>query len=321
MRLLVLGGTSFVGRHLVQAALDAGHTVTLVHRGRTNPDLFPDVERRLADRSSGHLDALGDGRWDATVDVSAYVPRHVEQALAALDGRQGHYVLVSSISAYDPSVATTDEGSPTYSEPDPETEQVTAEAYGPLKAACERQALRLLAPRRPAIVRPTFVVGPHDPTDRFSYWARVVAEGGQVPLAWPEAPLQVIDARDLAAFMLAVTTSGAGGAFDAVGPFAPLRDQLAAMVPPGVASEVVDVGPERLDAVGVALPMVDGDPSSVPLMTRPGSRAVEAGLRCRGIAETAHDTIAWDIERGSPDLRVGPSAAERAALLAAGPIL
>ena len=315
MRLLVLGGTSFVGRHLVQAALDEGHAVTVFHRGRTNPDLFPDVERRLGDRARGDLDALRDGRWDATVDVSAYVPRHVAEALAALDGRQGHYVLVSSISAYDPATATTDEGSPPYGEPDPDTEHVTAESYGPLKAACERQALRSLTPVTPAIVRPTFVVGPHDPTDRFTYWARVVAEGGQVPLAWPDAPLQVIDVRDLGAFMLTLAIRRSSGAFDAVGPFGSLEDMLTAMLPREADTTLVDVGPESLDAAGVALPMVDGDPASVPLMTRPGSRAGDAGLHCRGLRETARDTVAWDIERGSPELRVGPSAAQRAALL------
>ena len=315
MRLLVLGGTSFVGRHLVQAALDDGHAVTVFHRGRTNPDLFSQVERRLGDRSTGNLEALRDGGWDATVDVSAYVPRHVEQALAALDGREGHYVLVSSISAYDPAVATTHESSPTYAEPDPATEQVTAQSYGPLKAACERQAIRSLAPQSPAIVRPTFVAGPHDPTDRFTYWARVVSEGGPVPLAWPDVPVQVIDARDLAAFMLRLATTASSGAFDAVGPFAPLRDMLTAMAPPDVEVDLVDVGPERLDAAGVTLPLVDGDPASVPLMTRPGTAARGAGLTPRGFRDTARDTAAWDESRGRPPLRVGPSPAQRAELL------
>jgi 2'-hydroxyisoflavone reductase len=321
MRLLVLGGTSFVGRHLVQTALDEGHTVTVFHRGRTNPDLFPQVEHRRGDRSTGDLASLRDGRWDATVDVSAYVPAHVTQALAALDGRQGHYVLVSSISAYDPATATADEGSPTYSAPDPDTEQVTAETYGPLKAACERHAVRSPAASSVAIVRPTFVVGPHDPTDRFTYWARVVAHGGQVPLAWPDAPVQVIDARDLGDFLLGLAASGTAGAFDAVGPFAPLRDLLAAMVPPGVHTDLVDVGAERLEAAGVVLPLVDGDPASIPLMSRPGSRAMDAGLRCRSLSATARDTVAWDTERGTPELRVGPSPAQRAVLLAGDPIL
>jgi hypothetical protein len=145
----------------------------------------------------------------------------------------------------------------------------------------------------------------------------VVAEGGQVPLAWPDAPVQVIDARDLAAFMLGLATGGAVGAFDAVGPFDRLRGMLDAMVPSGVDTELVDVGPGRLEAAGVSLPLVDGDPDAAPLMTRPGSRSLDAGLACRDVADSARDTVAWDRERGSPELRVGPSPAERAALLAA----
>lgn len=315
MRILVLGGTSFVGRHLVEAALEHGHQVTLFHRGRTNPHLFPQAEHLLGDRDSGDYAALADGRWNATVDVSAYVPRHVEQALDALDGRHGHYVLVSSVSAYDPTVATRDEGSARYSPPGPDTEQVTADTYGPLKAACERAAERRTEPGGLAIVRPTFVVGPHDPTDRFTYWARVMAHGGRVPVAWPDEPVQVIDVRDLAQFMLRLATTPTGGVVDAVGPHAPLAAFLADLSVDTRPYELVDVGPDRLLEVGVELPLLDGDPASRALMTRLGDRALAAGLQVRSLRMTARDTVAWDVRRGRPALRAGPDASQRAALL------
>ena len=317
MRLLVLGGTSFVGRHLVDAALTRGHDVTLFHRGRTNPSLFGAAEHRHGDRTTGDYSALGEGSWDATVDVTAYVPRHVDEAVSTLDGRHGHYVLVSSISAYDPAQATRDETAPRHPEPAPDTETITAATYGPLKAACERRVEDQLAVDTWTVVRPTFVVGPYDPTDRFTFWARDMDEGGPVPLAWPDSPVQVIDARDLAAFMLGLAESATPGSFDAVGPHAPLRRMLADLAPPDRTYELIDVGPERLAEAGVTLPMVDGDPDSVPLMTRPGARATAAGLTTRALRETARDTVAWDGGRGRPPLIAGPTQAQRAALLEA----
>jgi 2'-hydroxyisoflavone reductase len=315
MRLLVLGGTSFVGRHLVETALTGGNDVTLFHRGRTNPDLFFEAEHRHGDRATGDYEALATGDWDATVDVTAYLPRQVNQALDALDGRQGHYVVVSSVSAYDPAVATPDEGSPRYAPPAPQTETVDAHTYGPLKAECERVAEHRLGEGGVAVVRPTFVAGPHDPTDRFTYWARLMAAGGRVPVAWPDEPVQVIDVRDLAGFMLRLATTSTPGVFDAVGPFGALRVMLGDLAVPQREYELVDVT-ARLDAAGVALPLVQGDPADRPLMTRTGERAQVAGLRVRSLRETARDTVAWDVQRGRPDLRIGPDEATRTALLA-----
>lgn len=315
MRLLVLGGTSFVGRHLVDAALARGHAVTLVNRGRTNPSLFGAAEHRHGDRTTGDYACLANGSWDATVDVTAYVPRHVDEVVSALDGRHGHYVLISSISAYDPARATTDEGAPRHPEPAPATETITAATYGPLKAACERRVETRLPPETWAIVRPTFVVGPHDPTDRFTYWARAMNEGGRIPVAWPDAPVQVIDARDLAAFLLGLVEAATSGSFDAVGPFAPLHRMLAEIAHPNRPYELVDVGTNSLAQARVTLPMVDGDPASVPLMTRPGDHAAAAGLTTRALHETAHDTVAWDLTRGRPPLLAGPTPEQRAALL------
>lgn len=315
MRLLVLGGTSFIGRHLVHTALGRRHEVTVFNRGITNPSLFPQIEHRRGDREVGAYDALTAGAWDATVDLSAYVPRHVEQALAALGGRSGHYVLVSSVSAYDATRARPDEDSPRWPPPDPRTEHITLETYGPLKAACERVALAKA--RSTAVVRPTYVVGPYDPTDRFTYWARRMARGGPVALAWPDAPVQVIDVRDLAAFLLTLAVNEVAGTFDAVGPWGPLHGLLAAIADPDRPYRLVDVGAEALDAARMTLPLVDGDPSSIPLMTRPGTRAIGAGLNTRSLAETAVATVQWDRERGTPPLSVGPSPEQERALVEA----
>ncbi len=315
MRLLVLGGTSFVGRHLVETALARGHDVTLFHRGVTNPHLFAQAEHRHGDRGTGRYEALATGSWDATVDVSAYVPRHVREALTALDGRGGHYVQVSSVSAYDEAAVRRDEDSPLWPSPGPDTEEVTEVTYGPLKAACERAAVAALGASRVAIVRPTYVVGPYDPTDRFTYWVRQAARGGRVAVAWPHEPVQVIDARDLGALLLACAEHRVSGSLDGVGPWAPFTEMLTEMASQDRPVVPVDVGAAALDAAGVSLPLVA--PGLSLLMSRPGTRAVAAGLHTRALRQTAADTLAWDRHRGSPPLRVGPTPEQQQALLAA----
>lgn len=309
----MLGGTSFVGRHVVTGALAHGHDVTLFNRGVSGPHLFADAEHRRGDRSTGDYASLADGRWDATVDVTAYVPRSVREALAALDGRGGHYVQVSSVSAYDETCARADEDSPLWPPPGPDTEDVTDETYGPLKAACERAALSALGASRVAIVRPTYVVGPHDYTDRFTYWVRRMARGGRVAVVDPHAPAQVIDGRDLGALLLTCAREQVTGTMDAVGPWAPFGEFLAQLVPPGRHAEVVAVPAASLETQGVSLPLLnEGNPA---LMSRPGTRAVAAGLHTRSLRETAADTLAWDRERGSPPLRTGATADQERALL------
>ncbi|HEX9968623.1 MAG TPA: NAD-dependent epimerase/dehydratase family protein, partial [Acidimicrobiales bacterium] len=139
MRMLVLGGTSFVGRHIVEAALDAGHHVTLFNRGRTNPGLFDGVEERHGDREAGDYASLPEGSWDAVVDVNAYYPRAVRQAVAALEGRVGHYTFVSTCSVYAlGGDGPVDESHPLATVDDPDTEVVDNETYGGLKVLCEQ---------------------------------------------------------------------------------------------------------------------------------------------------------------------------------------
>lgn len=314
MRLLVLGGTSFIGRHIVEAALAADHDVTVFNRGRTNPDLFPDADRRAGDRAHGDYASLGQGRWDATVDVSAYVPRAVEQFLTSVGDRSGHYVQVSSVAAYDVDRATPDEDAPIWSAPGPDTEEITAQTYGPLKAACEHEAGRLL-PNGFAVVRPTFVAGPWDNTDRFTWWARRMGQGGRIPFAWPDTPLQIVDVRDLAILLLACAADGAIGSFDACGPSHPQREFLDLIAAPGVAYELVDVGGEALTRNEVTLPLFTGHPSAAVMRNRPAPRARSLGLSPRSVQQTAEATRVWDAGQGMPGLAAGPSPEQEQQLL------
>ena len=314
VRLLFIGGTSFVGRHAVEYAVDAGHAVTVFHRGRTNRGLLADrIEHRLGDRTSGDYASIDDGEsWDAVIDVCAYVPRHVHQLADVLGDRYGHYVQVSSVSAYDPARATVHEDSPLHPDPPEGTEDV-AGFYGPLKAACERAAAARFA--RVAVVRPAYVCGPYDPEDSFTYWARRMAQGGDVIVRDGSAPMQIIDVRDLGAFLVTCAATGAVGAFDGVGPFAPTAALLTEITPPGVTSRLVEVDSATLSASGITLPMMLDDPHDAILSSRPGRLARTAGLTTRPATETAEAVRKWDDQRGRPPLTKGPTPQQEADLV------
>ena len=266
MRILMIGGTRFVGRHIVESALAAGHEVTVFHRGQTGPDLFPEVERRTGDRN-GDLAELAEGRWEATVDTCAYVPRHVHSLADSLGGRAGRYLLISSVAAYaTPEAAGFGEDSPLAELDDPTVEEVTGETYGGLKVLCERAAVERFGPGT-LVVRPTYVVGPDDYTWRFPWWVAGLARGGDVLAPGPaDAPAQVIDARDMAAWIVGLLERGKSGAYHAVSPAPPFSfaDQLeairAAVAPQGTTLTWVDedfcwpgastTGPCRCGVVG-----------------------------------------------------------------------
>ena len=316
VRLLFIGGTSFIGRHSVELAVDDGHEVTVFHRGRTNPGLLAGkIDHRLGDRDAGDYASIDEGVWwDAVIDVCAYVPRHVHQLADVLGGRAGRYVQVSSVSAYDPAQATVHEDSPLYEDPAAGIEDVSA-FYGPLKAACERAAAARFG--EVALVRPAYVCGPYDPTDSFTYWVRRMAEGGEVVVPDASAPMQIIDVRDLGAFLVRCATTAAAGAFDGVGPFASTASMLAEITPPGVTAHLVEIDAATLAAAGITLPMVDDDPNDAIISSRPGSRARAAGLTTRTAAETADATRRWDDERGRPLLTKGPTREQEATLVRA----
>ena len=294
MRFLVLGGTQFLGRHVVGAALANGHDVTLFNRGLTNPELFPEAEHVHGDRD-GDLGALDGRGFDAVVDTSGYVPRIVAATFDAL-GPFAHYTFVSSISAY------ADLSQPRYEE-DPlaqlaePTEDYRSEAYGALKALCE-EVVRQRAPDA-LVLRPGLIVGPWDPTGRFSYWPGRLAAGGAVLApAPPDADAQVIDARDLALWIVESAERSLTGTFNAVAPKTTRGALLeTCRETAGSDAELVWVDPSFLLEHGIEewmeLPLWLSDPAYAAMLDTPVDRALAAGLRPRPLEETARDTLAW----------------------------
>ncbi|HEY1620061.1 MAG TPA: NAD-dependent epimerase/dehydratase family protein [Streptosporangiaceae bacterium] len=306
MRMLIMGGTAFAGRHIAQAALDAGHEVTLFHRGKTGAGLFPAATHLSADRN-GSLAELATGTWDATIDVCAYVPRQVRSLARALDGRGGQYLFISSTSVYRTPVSPGfAEDAPLAGLDDPDTEEITGETYGGLKVACERLGAELFGPAT-AVVRPTYIIGPYDRSYRFTWWVERIARGGEVlaPGA-PADPIQVIDARDLAAFTVGLAEHGTAGAFHAVSPPPPfgIGDMLAAIAarvaPPGTRLTWVDT--DFLVAEKVpeeALPLWPGGDPEADINAADPAAARAAGLRSRPLADSiddihAHQAVAPD---------------------------
>jgi 2'-hydroxyisoflavone reductase len=291
--LLVLGGTRFVGRALVEAALRTGHHVTLFNRGRTNPSLFPDVEQLRGDRSSD-LSALAGRRWDVVVDVAAYHPADVRRSVEALRGAVDRYVFVSSVSVYASQSTPQDETSAlAHLEDEADT---SPESYGARKAACE-SVVREAFGEQATIVRPGLIVGPGDSTDRFSYWPQRVARGGTVLAPGsPDDPLQWIDVRDLASFLLRLVADRRGGTFNATGNEVRFAELLASCVRvTGVEPELVWVPTDRLLAAGLdpwmGVPLWIAAPGWEAANRVPNARALAAGLRFRQIDETVRD--AW----------------------------
>ena len=313
MKLLVLGGTLFLGRHVVEHALARGHAVTLLTRGRTNPDLFPDAERLIGDRD-GDLAVLRGRTWDAVIDTCGYVPRIAGASAAALKDAVGHYTFISSISVY------AELNAPGIAEEAPvgvlaaPTEEIGPDSYGPLKALCETAVVAQM-PGRVLNVRPGLLVGPHDPSGRFTYWVRRVAVGGDVLAPGnPAAPVQVIDARDAAAWLVQCAETQVTGVINMTGPGAPMPmnavlDACRRTLQPG--ARFTWVGEEFLLEYKVApwtelplwLPTAEGGVMSVAI-----DRALATGLAFRPLADTIRDTFDWQAQLGAnppPALSIG----------------
>ncbi len=308
MKLLILGGGVFLGRATLDAALERGHEVSVFNRGKSRQDWPAGVQILTGDRR-GDLGALAAGRWDAVIDTCGYCPADVAPTAAALSGC-ARYLFVSSISAYASLAAPRqDESAPLASADGLAADApVTGESYGPLKAECERVLDRLLGERL-IVVRPGLIVGPGDPSGRFSYWPWRAASGGTmlVPAAPHSAVLQFIDVRDLAEWMLMLLEAGARGPFNATGPANGEKvgwPELIAACRGGVSelglapAEPVAVAESMLSEQGVApwtgLPlwMPASDPDTAGLMTIDISRAVANGLRTRSTAETVRAVLA-----------------------------
>ena len=320
MKLLVLGGTEFLGRHLVEAALARGHELTLFNRGRTNPDLFPDVEKLRGDRD-GDLAALRGRKWDAAVDVHARIPRQVQAAAESLAEIE-HYTFVSSISVYsDFSRGGIDETAQ-LREYDPAMGEEDMEFYGARKAECERIVAEAF-PAGALIVRPGLIVGPHDPTDRFTYWPRRIARGGEVLAPGePGQRVELLDARDLASWIVRMVEERRTGIYNAVGPESTLTmDRMLeeCRAAAGSDAELVWVPDEFLLERGVGewmeLPLWLADPEWRGMLEADSTRAIEAGLSFRPVAETARDTLEWDRTRGDYEPAAGMAPEREAELL------
>jgi 2'-hydroxyisoflavone reductase len=303
MRILIIGGTVFVGRHLVEAALARGHEVTLFNRGLHNPDIFPEVEKLRGDREVS-LDALRGGRWDAVVDTCGYVPRVVRASAELLADAVELYIFISSLSVLaDTSKPGSDENSPVGTLSDPTLEEKTGETYGPLKALCE-QAVEQALPGRALNIRPGLIVGPHDPTGRFTYWPLRVARGGEVLAPGrPQRPVQFIDARDLADWTIRMAEARRSGVFNATGPDRTLTmGELLETCREVSANDArfTWVSDEFLAGAGVGewmeLPLwlnEEASPDSLGFMSINCAKAVSHGLTFRPLAQTVRDTLEW----------------------------
>ncbi len=300
MKLLVLGGTKFLGRGVVEAALAAGHDVTLFNRGQTHPEDFPETEKLRGDLT-GDLDALAGREWDAAIDLDpTQLPRHTRRRAEALANSLAHYVFVSTISVYSDQANAIDEDSPLIEPPDPEPETFEPEQYGGLKVGSER-AVREVFGESASIARAGLIVGPYDPTDRFTYWPRRLAEGGDVLAPGsPSKPVQLIDARDLGKFLVHLAENRTGGTFISTGPAEPLTfgETLTRIGGGNLVwvddQVVVDAGVQAWMELPLWIP---GD-DSLGMLQADISRALAAGLTFRPLEETARDTLAWSLEAG-----------------------
>jgi 2'-hydroxyisoflavone reductase len=319
VRILVLGGTSFVGRAIVEDALRNGADVTLFSRGLTGTDLFPGVPRLIGDRETGDYAALrgASGPWDVVVDVSGYVARHVIQAMDALGGSVERYMFISSHAVYvreGVGPGSTEETPLRPAVWDTQShEELDDDTYGPSKVACE-EAVTARYGNRATIVRPGKVAGPHDPQNGLTYWVRRAGRGGRIALAGrPEQPIQLVDVRDLARLVTRLGADGRGGAFHATGETMTLDALIQTCA--DVAGTDVEVVPVPEDTYSGIFPLVR-EPELWPAQYRDSSKARAAGMPATPLPTTIADVAAWDRGRGEPPLGFGFTAEEEAAALA-----
>jgi 2'-hydroxyisoflavone reductase len=299
LRILMLGGTGYIGPHMVSEFLRRGHQVSLFNRGRTNEDLFPDLETLLGDRDGG-LDVLKGKKWDAVVDNSGYVPRHVADSARLLSSAVAHYLYISTISVYASFAVANDEDSPLGTMPDESVEEVTNESYGPMKALCESRARAEIGDDRLTILRPTYICGPGDRTDRYTYWPVRTMRGGE--MLWPgtpDDPIQIIDVRDLANFVVDCIEKKITGVYNTVTPVGSytMGDLMnhsvavtgAEMTPVWVSNKFI-VDHEFEDAIPI-WSSPEGETRNVAGVN--GERAFAQGLAARPPKETCRDVVSW----------------------------
>ncbi len=326
MRILIIGGTRFLGRHLVESALKRSHEVTLFNRGKSNPGLFPQLETILGDREQD-VEKLKGRIWDAVIDVAGYLPRIVRLSAEVLKENVARYVFISSISVYENfKQIGIDESYPVGKLENETVEEITGETYGPLKALCEKIVQDIYG-ERAIIVRPGLIVGPHDPTDRFTYWPVRIARGGDVLAPQkPEAVIQVVDVRDLANFIIKLIQDNASGVYNATGPDYELTIGQLIEVSKQISGSDANIhwasvdflNQHKVEAWSDMPTWVPGDEEGVGFSRVDVSKAIEAGLRFRPLEETVRDTLAWAQTRPvDHEWRAGLTTEREAQILAA----
>jgi len=298
VRLLVLGGTKFLGRAAVEEALARGHEVTLFNRGETNPELFPEVTKLRGDRTES-LEPLARGSWDAVIDPSGYLPAVVRASAEALAGSVGHYVFVSSVSVYASLAQPVDEDAPLAELGDDPDDRLTDDYsnYGALKALCEAAVTQAFGRQRCANVRPGLIVGAHDPSGRFTYWPHRVARGGEVLAPGPpEGTVQFVDVKDVGRFLVNAAERVLDGAYNVTRPGLAWGELLETCRTVAASDATFRWVPDELltgHEVGewMELPLWIADPDMAGIHQADVLRAVEAGLTFRPLAETVRDTL------------------------------
>jgi 2'-hydroxyisoflavone reductase len=324
VKILIIGGTQFVGRAIADAAIRAGHDVTLFHRGKTNPEILPKARHVLGDRD-GEMDRLAGQQWDWAIDVCGYVPRVVKLSLDALKDSVQRYLFVSTVSVYeDLGTPDSDESAKLLDTDNVEGEEITRDSYGPLKVLCE-QAVNNAFGDKGLIVRPGFVIGPHDPTDRMTYWVRRIArEQAVLCPATGEQPMQCIDTRDLGQWIVELVARNDSGTYHVTGPeqkilFTELLQMIRSTV--GGDCDFHWVEPRVLEDAEVKpfadLPFwITPAIGSYQLVSISISKALRAGLRLRSLESSIRDILEWDRQRGFPTLSAGLSREREESLLA-----
>jgi 2'-hydroxyisoflavone reductase len=331
MKILILGGTRFLGRFLTENALQKGHEVTLFNRGKSDPGLFPEAEKLTGDRD-GDLKALEGRTWDAVIDTSGYLPWAVRESAEVLRDAAGHYTFISSISVYnqleEPGVDEHHSTGRLAPEKvaelkNKEVHQAISEHYGELKFLCE-QEVELAFPKRNLTIRPGLIVGPYDFTDRFSYWVNRIAKGGEVLAPGKkDKEVQFIDVRDLAEWIIRMVEKQAIGTFNATGPESELTmEELLQECRETVQSdaELVWVDEEFLLESGVEgwsdMPLWIPDREKMDgFLAVDIQKALQAGLAFRPVNETIRDTLAWEETRTAADRKAGLDAEKEKAVL------
>lgn len=301
MDILIIGGTKFLGRALVDAAIKKGYNLTLFNRGVTNPDLYPELEQIKGDRD-GEISNLGERNWDVVIDNCGYVPRIVKQSVEFLQNKVKTYVFISSISVYTetPEIGR-DEDSEVIELEDKTTEDImgSADSYGGLKLLCEQEVTQVFD--NSLIIRPGLIVGPHDPTNRFTYWPVRIRKGGKILIPNDENyPVQIIDVRDLANFTIQLIEDAVVGTFNATGPNSPytlgsifdISKSFSRFNPFFVKAEDKWLLDNEVQP-WMELPLWIPSDTGKALMNVSIERSLKNGLTFRSLKNTIKDTLEW----------------------------